>query len=403
MEFTFTKRAKMLTYVLMAIGFLAIVIGFFTEDPEMHHAQWWSNLLVNGFFFFAVGLGALFFLVLQYATEAAWATLVKRVFEAIMAYLPIGAAVLAFVFLASTFGWNHIYHWMDASILSPVLEDGSPNENFDAVIAGKTAFLNKPFWWIRTLVYLGTFLYFANFYRKQSLKEDIEGGSAIHTKNFMRSGLFLALFAVFSSTLAWDWLMSIDTHWFSTLYGWYVFSGMWVTAMIMAVVLTLYLKSKGYLENVNKSHIHDLGKWVFAISFLWSYLWFSQFMLIWYSDIPEEVTYFVERIEHFRVPFFTMFFINFAVPMLILMSRDAKRNSKFLITVGMIIFAGHWMDVYLLIMPGTIHHWHFGFMDLGMALGFLGLFLFVVFRAMTKAPIQVKNHPFVSESIQHHI
>jgi Ni/Fe-hydrogenase subunit HybB-like protein len=210
--------------------------------------------------------------------------------------------------------------------------------------------------------------------------------------------------------MAWDWLMSIDVHWFSTLYGWYVFSGMWVGAMITSVIVVLYLKSKGYLPQVNNSHIQDMGKWMFAISFLWSYLWFSQFMLIWYANIPEEVTYFMARIDHYRVPFFLMFFINFALPMVILMSRDAKRNPKFLITIGALIFFGHWVDTYLLIIPGGVnfngaHHafGHIGFTEIGLMLGFLGAFIFAVFRTLTKAPLSPVNHPYLDESIHHQI
>jgi hypothetical protein len=182
-----------------------------------------------------------------------------------------------------------------------------------------------------------------------------------------------------------------------------VFSGMWVGAMIVAVIVTLYLKSKGYLPQVTNSHIHDLGKWMFAISFLWSYLWFSQFLLIWYSDIPEEVTYFIERIQYFKVPFFTMFFINFALPMVILMARDAKRNPKFLITIGTIIFLGHFMDTFLLVMPGATHKWQFGWMEIALFIGFLGLFINRVFKTLTKAPLTPANHPYLEESIHFNI
>ena len=198
--------------------------------------------------------------------------------------------------------------------------------------------------------------------------------------------------------------MSIDTHWFSTLFGWYVFSGMWVSAMNIITILTLYLISKGYLKQVNSSHIHDMGKWVFALSFLWSYLWFSQFLLIWYSNIPEEVTYFVTRIEQYSVPFFGMFIINFALPMLILMSRDAKRNPGFLITIGTIIFIGHFIDTYMLITPGVLfEHWHFGWMEIGFFLGFTGLFLYKVLSTLTKAPLEPQNSPYLDESLHHSI
>ena len=168
--------------------------------------------------------------------------------------------------------------------------------------------------------------------------------------------------------------------------------------------MSIWLKHKGYLPNVNKSHIHDAAKWMFAISFLWTYLWFSQFMLIWYSNIPEEVTYYVIRIDHYKGLFWSIFFVNFLFPMVILLSRDAKRQIGYMITVGLIIFVGHWLDVYLMIMPGSLGaHAEIGIMEVGMAIGFLGLFLFVVFRAFSKAPISVVNHPFLDESNHLHI
>jgi len=165
------------------------------------------------------------------------------------------------------------------------------------------------------------------------------------------------------------------------------------------------MRSKGYFPNLTQSHVHDLSKWMFAISMLWSYLWFSQFMLIWYSNIPEEVTYFVNRMHTgYLVPFMVMFFINFAVPFYILIARDAKRNPAFILPVALLIFVGHFVDVYLLVIPGTMHdHNQFGLMEVGMFLGFLGLFVFTTFRALSKAPLVAVNHPFLQESKDLHI
>jgi hypothetical protein len=174
--------------------------------------------------------------------------------------------------------------------------------------------------------------------------------------------------------------------------------------MVVLVITTMYLKKLGYLPKVNDSHIHDLGKWTFATSFLWSYLWFSQFMLIWYANIGEEVTYFVMRIENFKVLYFAMFIINFAFPMLILMSRDAKRNFGILTFVGLIILAGHWLDVYIMVSAGSLgSNATIGFIEIGMALMVLGGFIFVVLRNLTKAPLTPVNHPFLDESIHHEI
>ena len=383
---------------MMGLGLLFIIIGLIVGDSDHLDARIWSNLLINGFFFFAIALGALFYLALHYATESGWGVVLKRVLEGVMSALPIGAAVLVIVLLAGTLDLHHLYHWMDSSVLD---ENGS---HYDEIIAGKFAFLNLPFFWIRTAAYMFVFFLFLRGFRKRSLLEDQLGGTEIHFKNFKKAAMFLVFFAVFSSTMSWDWLMSIDTHWFSTLFGWYVFSGMWVSAMVFVILLTVYLKSKGYLEKVNESHIHDVGKWVFALSFLWSYLWFSQFMLIWYSNIPEEVTYFIPRIGHYKVIFFGMFIINFAFPMILLMSRDAKRSAPFLIFVGMLIFIGHWLDVYMLVTPGTMStHGHLGLFEIGMFILFLGGFIFWVLKALTKRPLMPQKHPYLEESLHHEI
>ena len=454
MEFTFSSKAKTFTLVLIVLG--GILVGVDLGINGLGDgARLWSNIYVNGFFFFAIALGALFFLALQYATEAAWATLLKRIFEGIMSYLPIGMAVILLVLVLGQLHVHHMFHWMDGDLYQPFaqlsgdaaeqVKDGAVLSNeaidlliadgnatllgslpetvdvytmanegivksprFDKIIAGKAPYIGSGsdswFFWLRTGVYMLTFLIYMRTFRKRSLLEDKEGGVGTHFKNYKKGALFLVFFAVFSSTLAWDWIMSIDTHWFSTLFGWYVFSGMWVTCMITAILLVLYLKGKGYLPQVNENHLHDLGKWMFAISILWSYLWFSQFMLIWYSNIPEEVTYFQERFNLYQVPFISMFFVNLLFPLIILMSRDAKRNSKYLLVIGLIILGGHWIDVFLLIMPGTVHgDWQLGFMELGFFLLFGGVFMFTVLRQLTKAPLTPVHHPYMEESIHHHI
>lgn len=351
----------------------------------------WSNLLINGFFFFGIALGALFYLGLHYATESGWGVVLLRVFEGISSAIWLGMAALLVVLLAATFGMNHIYPWMDSDIV-----------NSDSLIYGKSAYLNKGFFWIRILAYFGVFGFFMLWFRKTSRKEDEEGGVEHHFKMYRRGALFLVFFAVFSSTMAWDIIMSIDTHWFSTLFGWYTFSGIWLSGMIMVMMVTLYMKSKGALEYVNENHIHDVGKWMFAISFLWSYLWFSQFMLIWYSNIPEEVTYFIARFEDYRYIFMGMFAVNFVLPMVFFMSRDTKRSAPYLIVIGLIIFIGHWFDVFCMVMPGTVFaEWEYGMLEIGMFMAFLGGFLLLVFKGLASAPLVQKNHPYLQESIHH--
>jgi len=395
MEFKIANRAKIVTLVLIIIGVVFTGIGIAMSSGDHHFT---TRVLVSGlsnsFFFFSIGLGALFFLALQYATETGWYATVKRVIESVTGFLPIGAGLLILMLaVISVMDGAHIYTWMDADVVA-----------HDEIIQGKGAYLNLGFFWLRTVVYIAIYLIFWRGFRKRSLEEDRVGGTDIHFKNYKKGALFLVFFAVFSSTSSWDWIMSIDVHWFSTLFGWYTFAGMWVSTMVVLIMLVLYLKKQGYLTKVNESHIHDIGKWTFATSFLWSYLWFSQFMLIWYANIPEETTYYIARIENFKILYFGMFFINFAFPMLILMSRDAKRHAGILTFVGLIILAGHWVDVYLMFAGGSMGATaKIGLIEIGMALLLLGVFIRIVLTNLTKAPLMPVNHPFLDESMHHDI
>lgn len=402
MEFKISKKANLLTILLIVIGVVFTGIGIACElSHEGHHfaPRFLGNLLINGFFFFSIGLGALFFLALQYATETGWYVAVKRIIESVAMYIPYGAAILLIALLLITLlDGAHLYLWMDGKYTDITSVD------YDPIIDKKSTYLNKTFFWIRTLVYMATYILFLRGYRKRSLEEDQVGGTDIHFTNYKKGATFLVFFAVFSSTSAWDWIMSIDVHWFSTLFGWYVFAGVWCTAMVTLVTTTLYLKSKGYLPHVNDSHIHDLSKWTFATSFLWSYMWFAQYMLIWYANMPEEVIYFMTRIEHFKVLYFGMFFVNFAFPMLLLMSRDAKRNPGLMVFVGLLIFFGHWVDLYVMVFAGSLgENAKIGFMEIGLLLAVFGLFIRVILVNLTKAPLAVKNHPYLDESLHHDI
>jgi len=400
MEFKVSNKSKTLTNILLGVGVLFTAIGIFSNVGEHNLVQRiMANGLINGFYFFAIGLGALFFLALQYATETGWYASIKRVIEAVAGFLPYGMGILATVLLIITFmDGAHIYLWMDPETTNPA------SHHYDEIIDGKSAYLNKLFFWIRTAAYFIVYFIYWRGFKKRSLEEDKVGGTEIHFLNYRKSAVFLVFFAVFSSSSAWDWLMSIDVHWFSTLYGWYCFAGMWCSAMTVLVMLTLFLKKHGYLPNVNDSHIHDLGKWTFATSFLWSYLWFSQFMLIWYANIGEEVVYYMTRIENYKFLYFGMFFINFAFPMVVLMSREAKRHAGILTFVGVIILVGHWLDVYILISAGSMGaKASIGFLEIGLALVGAGFFIRTILKNLTKAPLTPVNHPFLDESIHHEI
>lgn len=400
LQFTIPSKAKMASFILMGIGLISIICMFMMDhvegDEHYHNNRAWSNIFASAFFFTAIALAASFFLGLQYAAEAGWATTIKRVIEAVTMYLPWGLSIMLLLFILCQFQVNHIYQWMDPEAAA-----------HDKIIAGKMGYFGW-FWWMRTAFYMIGWTWFTLKLRKNSIeadKLDIDVNSSYHWKNVKLGAWFMVVFAVTSSTSAWDWLLSIDIHWFSTLYGWYIFSGMWISALVTITMLVVWLKKLGYLEYVTESTVHDIGKWMFAISFLWTYLYFSQFMLIWYANIPEEVIYFQTRWESYKTLMWTVLFVNFAFPMVMLMSRDCKRNFFFLVFVGTIILVGHFLDIIMIVMPGTVgHHWTgVSWMEFGTLAFFLGLFLYVVLTALAKVPLLVKNHPFVQESLHHSI
>jgi len=411
MEFQISAKAKKVLFGIAGIGLVLFLIGVFTDHSDQAKTRILSNFLIDGLFFLFISLGALFFLALQYATETGWSVAVKRVVEAVASYVLVGVSVLGLIFLYITFadgGYTendhghhvgHIYQYFDNAFV-----DGNEHMHGDKMIQNKRPFLTKTFFWGATVVYFAVFVLFYLGFRKRSLQEDIEGGTKIHYKNFAKAALFLVLFGYMSSTSSWHWLMSVDPHWFSTLYGWYVFSGMWLTAMVTIMMVVLYLKKLGHLQIVNDSHIHDIGKWIFALSFLWSYLFFSQFMLIWYPNIPEEAIYYTFRFENYKLLYWGMFMSNFVIPMIILMSREAKRHIGILMVVGLLIILGHWADVYMLITPGTMgEHGHIGMLEVGLFMTFAGLFAYWILNTLTKAPLVPKNHPYLDESKHHEI
>lgn len=395
--YTISDKTKKTLFVMMGIGVLAFVYAFIAHIPAQ---RIWANLLVNIFFFLSLGLGATFYLAKKYVSEASYAIVYKRVYEAMSGYLPIGAALLIVFLLLGYFHVHHIYHWMDPDVYNP------ESEHYDKIIANKAPYFNTFFFWGRILLFFGLYILAQRTFRKRSLEEDLTGDINLYKKTITTSAWFLVVFGFTSPVLVWDVIMSIDTHWFSTMFGWYVFAGFWCTTMVTIMLFSLHLKGKGHLPEMNDSHFHDLGKWTFALSILWSYTFFCQFMLIWYANIPEEVTYFQDRLGDFgyRPLFWTMFFVNLALPLIILMSRDAKRNPAFLKTIGCILVFTHWLDVFVVVMPGSVAgNWGIGPLEIGMFLGFAGLFIFVVLGQLAKAPLMVQKHPLLEESKHHQI
>ncbi len=398
--------------VLLIVGIIAMAAGGGEHHAEghgeaaasAHEAVSWTkrlfvNLWLNNVYFTGIAITGLFFVAVQYVAYAGWSVLIKRIPEALGYYLPIGGAVMLLVFL---FGSHDIFHWTHESLY----DVNSPE--YDPIIAGKSGYLNTPFFLIRMVVFFALWILFFNWLRRNSINEDLQGGTSYYHKSIRISAMFLVVFGISSSVSAWDWVLSIDTHWFSTMFGWYVFASWFVSGLAATTLTVIILKQNGYLKMVNANHLHDLGKFVFAFSIFWTYIWFSQFMLIWYANMPEESIYFIDRLGGnggtFKWVFFTNLLVNFAFPFLVLMTRDAKRQMIMLKIVTIAILAGHWLDFYLMMMPGTLRsNAGIGFIEIGTALVFLGVFLLTFTKGLTKASLVPVNHPFLEESIHHHV
>ncbi len=352
----------------------------------------WAAVYVAALFFMLISLGCLAFYAIQNASSAGWSPVLFRVMEGISAYLIPGAIIVFLLLVAGVMHWHHLFVWMDADVVAN-----------DHLLQKKSGYLNGTFFLIRAAIFMGGWIFYHWYSRKYSILQDDVNDYRYHKKNFKASAAFLVFFIVTESIMSWDWIMSVDPHWYSTLFGWYVFASFVVSAVTVIAMVTLYLKSKGYLEYVNTSHIHDLAKYMFGFSIFWTYLWFSQFMLIWYANIPEEVTYFVTRIEQYNLPFFGMLVMNFVFPILILLNTDFKRLSWIVVIAGIIILCGHYIDFFTMIMPATVgDRWFIGVGEIGAILFFMGLFILVVFNALTKAPLLAKRNPLIEESKHFH-
>ena len=357
----------------------------------------WAALYVAALFFMLISLGVLTFYAIQHAAQAGWSPVLFRVMEALTSYLVPGAIIVFVLLVLSTISidghqLNHLFVWSDANVVK-----------HDALIQGKSGYLNVPFFLIRAVIFMGGWIAYRHFTRKNALLLDETHDVAYYKKNFKLSAGYLAFFLVSESMMSWDWIMSVDPHWYSTLFGWYVFASFFVSGITVIALTTLYLKSRGYLEYVNDSHFHDLAKFMFGISVFWTYLWFSQFMLMWYANIPEEVTYFKFRIEHYNLPFFGMVVMNFVFPILILINSDFKRIPWIIWMAGIVILGGHYLDFYNMIYPATVgDQWFIGVSEISSILFFLGLFIFVVFTTLTKQPLLPKGNPLIEESKHFH-
>ncbi len=347
-------------------------------------------------FFLGVTLLVMAFYAGQRIAQSGWSVVLFRVFEAITNNLHYVSVVMLLFIILTAMHKFHLFPWMKEGTLDPT------HENYDSVIYGKKWWMNIPGWTIRSVIYLTIWNVLRLIIRKMSIKQD-NGDLKLHKRLFNLSVAFLATFLITESMMSWDWIMGIDPHWFSTLFGWYVLATFLVSAMTIVAMVTIYLRSTGALPLVNDSHIHDLVKFMFGFSVFWTYLWFAQFMLVWYSDMPEETTYFVQRFNEYKYIFLGMIPLNFILPVLILINSDFKSIPWIIITAGVFILVGHYIDLYVMIMPGTVgSQYGFGFGEIGGILFFVGLFIYATFSAFAKADTVAKGSPFLHESETFH-
>jgi hypothetical protein len=400
-QFEFTGKVKTLSILGIIIGIGAIAYGLLSKEESMH-SRTFANLLLMAYYFACLCMSGAFFLAVQFVAQAGWSASILRVPQAMAKVLPIAVIILLLVIGLGLY-YDILYnHWHETGLTDPKAE------NFDKIIAGKSSFLNVPFFMGRQIVFLGTYSIFATLLSKWSYNEDLSGGLASYQKSFKYSCIFLVIYGFTTPIFAFDTIMSLEAHWFSTMFGWYNFAAMWVSSLATIALILILLKKAGHMSWVNNSHLHNLGQFIFGFSIFWTYVWFAQFLLIYYANMSEETVYFYKRFNNYESWFYINLIMNFLSPLLLLMDRDNKRSQNVLMVVCIIVLCGHWVDYYQMIMPGVFEFGTksgsgFGILEIGIALGFVGLFTFTVLRALSKKPLVAKNHPFLQESLNHHL
>jgi hypothetical protein len=273
------------------------------------------------------------------------------------------------------------------------------------VLEGKAGYLSVPFFAIRNIVAIAIWIFFAYKMIRNSVMQDASRDYALTQKNRGMAPIFLILFGVTYTMASFDQLMSLDPYWFSTMFGVYCFSGLFYANLASTCLLTLFLKAKGKLDGiVNDNHLHDLGKFMFAFTVFWAYIGFSQFMLIWYANLPEETGYFLHRF-HGSWAYVSLFLLvgKFMVPFFILLPRDAKRNPRTLAFVGVFMLVAQWVDVLWMVQPEFYAEGpRFGWQELGVSIGFLGLFGLAVSRFLAKNNVVAIGDPRLEDAVFHH-
>ncbi len=410
-QFKFEGRQKSLFIGMMIVGLICMGLTFVSDDAL--HTRFWTNYLHNTVFFLGISFVLMFAYCAFTLAYAGWFVNFKRIWEAYSQFLIVGLILMLPLIGGLWMDYHHLYHWN-------ILEDVAN----DPVLLGKSGFLNK--WWytLGTLIIVGVWYLCARTIRGYSIAEDNNGGDTSYSEYVSIkkwAGFFMFFGAFTSAAMIWQWVMSLDAHWYSTMFAWYSTASFLVAGLSLTIVTIIFLKDKGYLETVDGNHLHDIGKYLFGFSIFWAYLWFDQYMLIWYANNGEETVYFQTRIQQYPVLFYGNLLINFVMPFFVLMRNSVKRKHGIMMFAAIILFFGHWWDVFMMIKPGALHTAHEalghhgdhggstpgftipGLLEIGTFMGFLGLYLYLGFNQLTKASLMPKNDPYIQEAMHHEV
>ena len=380
--FNIPPRVRLLAWTLVAVGVLVIAAGFLSGYPGT-----WSAILLNNYYFLSISLGALFFISVQNVTDSGWSAMFIRVPEAMASFLP--AALLVMLFLIA--GIRDIYEWAEPGITAT-----------DALIAHKSPWLNIPFFYVRLLVLFGVWMLLYRLMRRVSLRLDRE--NQLFGKFRHYSMVFIFVYAISFTVAAFDWIMSIDSHWFSALFGIRAIISSLYYAVAVVILISLWLNRAGYLESLNRYHLNDFSRYLFRLSIVFGYLWFMQYLIIWYANIPETTFYYVYRVnEPWTFLFWAELVINWTIPFLILMSDNFARRRIVLVPVSILLLVGFYLSLYLQIMPGSTGEFNIGYVEIGSFAGFAGVFILLFMRSLASAPLTQSGNPYLQESINHHL
>jgi hypothetical protein len=396
-RFEVPSRLRMTGIVLLLIGVATLIGGAIGLAGGDHFAQarFWVGLLHNSIYFLFLAISAVFIQAAAGLAQGGWIVAYRRVPEAIGANVWVFGLITLIVLFSIVFllgDPNPIYKWI--------------YPHGDRVLEGQSPFLNKYVYAGFSIFTVGLWSWFGIKFRRNSIAQESapKNSTKLYWKMVALSGAFLFVYAItMMSITPWLWMMSLSAHWFSTLYSWYVFASAFVSSMALILLFVVYLKNVGRFEFVTKEHMHDLGKFMFAFSIFWTYLWFAQFLLQWYGNIPDETAYFKLRAQGpYSMFFYFNIILNFVLPILILMTRPSKRNYFTIVFMAILLLFGHWLDFYLMTVPSALlQHWHLSWYELGIPAGFVGLMILLVSNTLSKANLVPVNNPLLKESLNH--